>query len=111
MLKIPYNKIELLLASISINSKMENDPEMQNKIEALIAKTTFKAENKMKEAAAFIGIPLETLVASPNMKELIEQFEDHKVTEVIHALQTEIGFTQKEAWTLLALAFDSSILE
>lgn len=101
MVHIPYTKLELLVASIGLEKKLDTE-EKQQALKNAIEKVGVAPEDKMKATADFIGISLETLVASPNMDSLISKFEEHITQKMIDAMK-EIGLTDKEAWSLFLL--------
>ena len=102
--------MDLQIASLGINTKVEADPEFESKFISTVEKFSFPAEDKMKKVAEHIGITLEVLVASPNMDKLIEQFDDHVIRELIDALQS-LGFTHKEAFAFIVLGLYSNLLD
>lgn len=105
----PYSKLELSLASLKLMSKL--DEEQIKLIDTAIGNFSFPAGDTMKEVANFIGIPLETLVNSPNMKELIQQFEEAKVLELFSMLEKDFNFTRQECWVFFVLAQDPNCLD
>jgi len=108
MIKIPYSKMDLFLASISLNTKVTE--EKQKQFESMVEKIT-PEENKMKEVAKYIGVSLETLVDSPNLEKLIGQYENYKIMQMVQFLENEMELTNKEAWAFVTMAFAPQLLD
>jgi hypothetical protein len=108
MIQIPYSKMDLFLASISLNTKLTEEKKEQ--FESMLGKMA-PEENKMKEVANYIGISLETLVDSPNLGKLIEQYENYKIMQMIQFLENEMELTNKEAWAFVTMAIAPQLLD
>jgi len=108
MFTIPYSKMDLLLASLSLENKLTK--EKQKQFVSMAEKMSPK-EDKMKEVAKYIGISLETLVDSPNLDKLIGQYENHKIIEMIQFLENEMELTNKEAWAFATMVIAPQLLD
>jgi len=65
--------------------------------------TNTGAEGK-KNIAAFHGIDVETLVNSPNYKELKKEFDRHTYKEAVMSLQSKLGLEREELEYLMTKA-------
>lgn len=108
MIQVPYSKMDLLLASLSLDTKLTEEKKEQ--FESRLAKMA-PEENKMKEVAKYIGISLETLVDSPNLDKLIRQYENYKIMQMVQFLEDDLELTNKEAWAFVTMAIAPQLLD
>lgn len=107
MVKIPYSKMELQIASFDLMSRLEKDTEIREKFEIVAKALVIEPGTKLKCVAEYHGIQLELLVNSPNMNNLVDAWEENRAKHIVSKFE-EIGFDVKESWILLSFLTDSS---
>lgn len=107
-IKSPYDKTDLLIAAISVETKFKDSvdeiekkftDELKNDIAAMDSKVSFN-----KAVAEHNGISVIDLINSPNMSVLQEQYKSNLFNRAICALES-CGLTNKEAWAVMMSGF------
>jgi hypothetical protein len=103
----PYDKRTLRLTALEVDSKLTD--EKIKKLEEIVEKqNTFNDisdkqvlnERVSKEN----GVSVVELINSPNYEKLIDEYTTKLAYELIEQIKSKVGFSDKEAWTLLVLA-------
>ena len=100
-IKCPYSKIELQVALTTLPEDMLTDDAAANtadELQAALGSIDSQADFN-KAVAAHHGITVEQYINSPNMNELMMQYNDYRVDAYIKAM-TKNGFNHKQAWAL-----------
>lgn len=99
----PYDDLEINIAALGLNNKLEvidamlNDPEFTVKFSAPASKADLN-----KDIANFQGISISELINSPNYNTLVEEYKNSEVHRLLEYLKSK-GFSDKEAWAFLVL--------
>jgi len=105
MIKLPYNKIELLTTLIGIEKKI-SVKKLKKVGEEIKAELKDRLPDDEKSINTIIakqnGISVEALINSPNLKLLQSQYQDSILTDVVGKLETKLKLDNKEVWALLA---------
>lgn len=113
-MKIPYNSLQLMIASVSAEEKLEKYIKEHGEDVYKVKMQEFgktielpksKAEiNKM--IAEHNGISVETLINSVNYQKLNDDFSLHLMQGVCNFLKQEFGFNETESYALIASSMD-----
>ena len=101
MLTIPYSKLALTVALLSIDAKILND-ELLAKCSALSITTDNKRELNVK-VAEYNGISVEMLINSINYEKLMEDYRIYNVNEMVKVMENN-GLNNEQAWGIVAVA-------
>lgn len=101
-IKVPYSKLELLLAAIHAGDKLgrlgkESEDIIKDKLTRLSPDDN---KSKNAEIAEFHGISVQDLINSPNMVYMSSQYDHHLVNQSIEILKS-FDFSDKESWAIL----------
>lgn len=116
MLEIPYNKLEIVLAAVELETEFNLDKEKLSQkltgINAEIQKEFGISNAEMnKRTAKDNGIAVKTLINSPNYKLLLQLFLERRTKHVVEEIKTKFEFTDIQAWLMIAIAFKVPELE
>ena len=102
----PYTKMELMIALISVEGKLEGkDDKLQEALVAIAPEVTTKAGLNVA-ISEYNGITVQQLIDSPNYKVLVEEYQDNKVCMAISMLERDFGMSNKEAWAMMVAGTD-----
>lgn len=99
-IEIPYTDFELKLALFGVQNSEERIKEISEHLKKDIPSTPAQ---KHKCIADHYGISVLDLINSPNFEILVQKFELSKIFEFKQKM-VEGGFTEKEAWAIIAAA-------
>jgi hypothetical protein len=104
-MQIPYSKFELQVAGLGLEDKLTDT------LKEELAKLQDPEENKMKLVAKYSGgISVETLVNSPNFRDLIARYDAFKIQQFIETCM-KCDLTCKEAWAIFVAATSPELLD
>ena len=106
MVRIPYGRTELLLALIGVDESKFSDEKKESLEKALEPFTPKNTAEFNQRAAAHHGISVETLINSPNCKDLREEYQQYSMGLIVQKIATEMEITKKQAWAIIAAATD-----
>lgn len=104
----PYNKIELLAATISANKKLvaysekHGEPALEKAMNNLVE--GHATDDLTGKIADHYKISRLDLVNSPNYKSLVDEFNVMTVKAIISDLKETFDFNDKESWAILLQA-------
>lgn len=106
VMKCPYNQLELSLALLRFNSKLEKGELDDNKIQQVALESPghkfpeSKADQN-KVIAEANGIDVPTLINSPNYAVLVAEYKHDLLRKTINDFQEKAGLNNDEAWALV----------
>ena len=101
----PYDDLTLRLAVISLGDKFTEDIQKN-----LLSKLEVNKPITKNVVAEFHGITLEQLINSPNYEILLNEHRESIVKNFLKVVKNEGCFSDQEAWALLILATNPSLL-
>lgn len=101
-IKSPYDFMTLQIASLSMIRKVQEYLVIhgEEKANTVIDEVMEHAPTPAK-IAAFVGVSLDNLVASPNYEKFKEEYMHKAINAVVTSLQEEMKLDEKEVWALL----------
>jgi len=99
MIDIPYNELELRIAAIGMEQKVEEHKDAIKNI--LESKSSFSTEaDRYKEIADHYGITVVDLMNSPNLGTLLDKYGESIMLYIRKDL-LDLGFEDKETWAFI----------
>lgn len=105
-LDCPYTKMDLTIAMLGLEQKLEKIGEENLK---QVLEKEFKTLNKPlnKEAAKFHGVTVKELIDSPNFEKLQKQYMDSAVNKLVSNVCKKLDLEPVEVWSLIAASIDN----
>lgn len=108
--KIPYTRLELLVALIELQETEFDMEQLPKKIEELIEEQEADLpRDKIKfleRVAREHSISLQELIKKPNCAEICQEYLENSISKSIKNLAEKIGITEVQAWALFVSAIE-----